>query len=147
MQSFPQGSPASVRREWGRWTALWLGLLLLAGAEFAVRGPIRAIHSATQFNDFLSPYIQANAWMRGLDPYSPQTLLQLWPAGAAQFKFLPIEVANGTLIAKRGIPTAYPISSLVLIAPFSLLPWKTAYGLWLRGHAVGAGEAGGIFQS
>jgi hypothetical protein len=131
MQSFPQGSPASVRREWGRWTALWLGLLLLAGAEFAVRGPIRAIHSATQFNDFLSPYIQANAWMRGLDPYSPQTLLQLWPAGAAQFKFLPIEVANGTLIAKRGIPTAYPISSLVLIAPFSLLPWKTAYGLWL----------------
>jgi hypothetical protein len=131
MQSFRQESPASTRVEDRRRRVLCLGLLLLAAAEFAVRGPIRAIHSATQFNDFLSPYIQAKAWMRGLDPYSPETLLRLWPEGAAQFKFLSIEVANGTLIAKRGIPTAYPIPSLVLIAPFSLLPWNVAYGIWL----------------
>lgn len=131
MQSSPQGSPRNIRRAGVKWAALCLGLLFLAGAEFAVRGPIRAVHSATQFNDFLSPYIQANAWMRGLDPYSPETLLRLWPAGAARFSFLPKEVADGSIIAKRGIPTAYPITSLVLIAPFSLLPWKVAYGLWL----------------
>jgi len=108
-----------------------LGLLLLAGGEFAVRGPVRAIRSASQFNDFLSPYIQANAWMRGLDPYSPETLLRLWPTGAAHLQFLPKEVADGTLIAKRGIPTAYPITALVLIAPISLLPWNFAYAFWL----------------
>jgi hypothetical protein len=108
-----------------------LGLLLLAGTEFVLRGPVRAVRSATQFNDFLSPYIQANAWKLGLDPYGPETLLRLWPAGAAHFQFLPKEVADGTLIAQRGIPTAYPITSLVLIAPFAFLPWSLAYALWL----------------
>jgi len=109
---------------------LCLALILAAGAEFVVRGPLRAVQSSTQFNDFLSPYIQANAWTRGLDPYSPQTLLKLWPPQAAHLQFVPREVADGSIIAKRGIPTAYPITSLVLIAPLSWLPWNVAYGLW-----------------
>jgi glycosyl transferase family 87 len=108
----------------------------MAGAEFMVRGPVRAVRTATQFNDFLSPYIQANAWIRGLDPYSPQTLLKLWPAQAPHFSFLPKEVANGTLVANRGIPTAYPITALVLVAPFSLLPWNVAYAIWLAINLV-----------
>jgi hypothetical protein len=107
-----------------------LTLILAAGAEFVVRGPLRAVRSSTQFNDFLSPYIQADAWTRGLDPYSPQTLLKLWPPRAAHLQFVPREVADGSIIAKRGIPTAYPITSLVLIAPLSWLPWNLAYGLW-----------------
>jgi Glycosyltransferase family 87 len=105
-------------------------LFLLAGAEFVVRGPLRAIQTSTQFNDFLSPYIQADAWTRGFDPYSPQTLLKLWPLQAAQLQFVPREVPDGSIIAKRGIPTAYPITSLVLIAPLSWLPWNIAYALW-----------------
>ncbi len=109
---------------------LCLALILAAGAEFVMRGPLRAIQSSTQFNDFLSPYIQADAWTRGLDPYSPQTLLKLWPAQAAHLQFVPREVADGSIIAKRGIPTAYPITSLVLVAPLSWLPWNLAYGLW-----------------
>jgi hypothetical protein len=115
---------------------LCLALILAAGAEFVVRGPIRAIQNSTQFNDFLSPYIQADAWTRGLDPYSPQTLLRLWPAQAAHLQFVPREVGDGSIIAKRGIPTAYPITSLVLIAPFSWLPWKIAYGLWFAINLV-----------
>ncbi len=109
---------------------LCLALVLAAGAVFVVRGPLRAVRSSTQFNDFLSPYIQADAWTRGLDPYSPQTLLKLWPAQAAHLQFVPREVADGSIIAKRGIPTAYPITSLVLIAPLSWLPWNLAYGIW-----------------
>jgi hypothetical protein len=109
---------------------LCLALILAAGAEFVVRGPLRAVQSSTQFNDFLSPYIQADAWTRGLDPYSPRTLLRLWPAQAAHLQFVPREVADGSIIAKRGIPTAYPITSLVLIAPLSWLPWNLAYGIW-----------------
>jgi hypothetical protein len=131
MQSFQNASSVNVRSVDGKWIAVCLLLLLLAGAEFVVRGPVRAIHSATGFNDFLSPYIQAKAWMYGLDPYSPQTLLDLWPAEALHYNFLPIEVANGTLVAKRGIPTAYPITALVLVTPFGLVHWKIAYAIWL----------------
>src|ERR1700736_1609801 len=113
MRSLPAASPADSRSLNARWTVLCLSLLLMAGAEFIVRGPVRAVRTATQFNDFLSPYIQANAWIRGLDPYSPQILLKLWPAQAPHFSFLPKEVATGTLVANRGIPTAYPITALV----------------------------------
>jgi hypothetical protein len=131
MQSFEEGGHSSIRKAGNKWTALCLALLLLAGAEFVLRGPGRAVYLATQYNDFLSLYIQAHAWVRGQDPYSPETLLSLWPAEASHFSFLAKEVADGSIIAKRGIPTAYPITSLVLIAPFSLLPWLVAYALWL----------------
>jgi hypothetical protein len=100
-------------------------------AEFLARGPIRAIRTARQFNDFLAPYIQARALLKALDPYSPQVLLQLWPPQAAHFLFLPKEVANGMLVANRGIPTAYPITTLVLLSPFSLCSWNIAYAFWL----------------
>jgi hypothetical protein len=136
MRSLSDTSRSNFRGWSDKWTVLCLILLLIAAAEFTVRGPVRAIHSATQFNDFLSPYIQAKALMRGLDPYSPQVLLQLWPAEAAHFLFLPKEVANGTLVANRGFPTAYPITALVLITPFSLLPWNFAYALWLGTNLV-----------
>ena len=131
MQPSSERSPGKKPVSDSRQTALCLALLLLAGAEFVVRGPVRAIQIAARFNDFLSPYIQAEAWLRGLDPYSPQTLLTLWPAGAAHLSFLPGEVADGSLIARRGIPTAYPITSLVLLAPLSVLSWNHAYELWL----------------
>jgi hypothetical protein len=131
MEYLPQGPRSNLRKSSDKWTLVCLVLFLIAGAEFVVRGPIRAVQSATGFNDFLAPYIQANAWTRGLDPYSPLTLLRLWPTGAAQFVFLPTEVEDGSLIARRGIPTAYPITALVLIAPLSRLPWRGAYALWL----------------
>ncbi len=111
-------------------TRLCLLLLLLAASEFAVRGPVRAIRTGIQFNDFLSPYIQAKALVHGLDPYSPESLLRLWPPEAPHFMFLAREVASGTLVANRGFPTAYPITALVLFAPFSLLPWSIASPLW-----------------
>jgi hypothetical protein len=105
--------------------------VIVAGAEFLVRGPIRAVQSGGQFNDLLSPYIQSRAWLLGRDPYSPQTLLSLWPQDAAHFEFLPKEVADGTLAIKRGFPTAYPLTCLMVLVPFSLLPWKLAWSLWL----------------
>ncbi len=131
MQSFDGANRSVLQKPSDKWTALCLALLLMAGAEFMVRGPVRAVQTATGFNDFLSPYIQAKALVHGLDPYSPQVVLNLWPADAPHFFFLPKEVANGTLVANRGIPTAYPITALVLVAPFSLPSWNVAYFLWL----------------
>jgi hypothetical protein len=131
MTSFEKSASPEVKGHSRKWTFFVLVLLLLAGAEFIIRGPVRAVETATRFNDFLAPYLQSKAWVLGLDPYSPQVLLRLWPAEAFQFYYLPRETADGTLIAKRGIPTAYPLTALVLIAPFSFLSWKMAYALWL----------------
>jgi alpha-1,2-mannosyltransferase len=111
-------------------------LLLVACAEFVARGPARAITAGAGFNDFLSPYIQAQAWLSGTDPYNPQTLLVFWPKQAAQFEFLCPEVADGSIVEKRGIPTAYSPAALMLLAPFTLLPWPAANSLWA---AINAG--------
>jgi hypothetical protein len=103
-------------------------LLLLASVEFVIRGPLR-FAKATEFNDFISPYTQAEAWRKGVDPYSPATVVALWPTERRQS--LRNDLAAGTLVLMRGIPTAYPPTSLVVLAPISLLPWQVAQPLWL----------------
>jgi hypothetical protein len=106
---------------------LWT-FLLLACAEFIARGPVR-LAQAGEFNDFISPYTQAKAWLRGVDPYTPETLAVLWPRQAQPFPFKR-DLSDGSLVLKRGIPTAYPPTALVLIAPISILPWPVADKLW-----------------
>ncbi|HEY4904185.1 MAG TPA: glycosyltransferase family 87 protein [Candidatus Sulfotelmatobacter sp.] len=111
---------------------IFAALLLLAGAgEFLVRGPIRFVRSAMVWNDFLSPYIQASAWAHGKDPYSAASIVLLWPSGNPQPDFIAREAANGTLPARRGIPSLYPVTSLVLLGPFVSLKWSTAETLWI----------------
>jgi hypothetical protein len=41
------------------------------------------------------------------------------------------DAANGLLELKRGIPTPYPLTSLVVLSPFSLLAWSAAEPLWI----------------
>jgi len=109
---------------------LALGLLLFASGEFLLRGPIRFAR-ANNFNDFISPYIQTRAWVQGMDPYSPANLVALWPRDAEQSEFLKKDLADGSLVLKRGIPTAYPPTSFVLLAPVAWLPWHVAHKAWL----------------
>lgn len=103
-------------------------LLLVAGGEFIVRGPLRFAEAAN-FSDFISPYTQTRAWLQGIDPYSPASLVELWPA--EKFDFLGSDLASGTLVLKRGIPTAYPPTCFVLLAPLAVIPWRIAHFLWL----------------
>jgi hypothetical protein len=106
-------------------------LVLLGASEFIVRGPMRFLQ-LTDFNDFLSPYIQSRALVKGMDPYSPEVLVRLWPVeGSHRLQFLAKDLANGSLIAKRGIPTAYPLTCLLLLAPMAVLPWPAAHLAWL----------------
>lgn len=108
-----------------------LGILLLcASAEFLARGPIRFAHAAS-FNDYISPYVQTRAWIHGDDPYSPQDLVALWPPEADHPEFLARELNDGSLVFKRGIPTAYPLPAFVLNAPIAFLPWHLAQPMWL----------------
>jgi hypothetical protein len=110
--------------------SLLILLVLLAASEFIVRGPVRFLRAA-DFNDFISPYIQSRALVKGMDPYSPEVLAQLWPKGAHRPDFLARDLADGSLIAKRGIPTAYPLTCLFLLTPLAVLPWPVAYLAWL----------------
>lgn len=120
-------------RESARWKGgrtLLIIFLVLASAEFVVRGPVRFVR-ARSFNDFISPYIQTRAWMKGMDPYSPRNLVALWPADAEKAVFLTRDLADGSLVMKRGIPTAYPPTSFVLLSTVAWLPWRVAYPVWL----------------
>ena len=114
----------------GYWKRISLGLLLLiALGEFSARGPVRAFrHSG--FNDFISPYIQTKAWLRGSDPYDPQTLAKLWPSEAARPSFVYPESLDGTLPAKRGIPSPYPLTAFPLLAPLVQVHWTAAALTW-----------------
>ena len=121
------GTVAYVRRR-RMWVAIAL-LLLLALAEFCVRGPIRAVDHR-DFNDFISPYIQSNAWLSGRDPYDPRVLAQLWPREAGIAPFVVKESLDGTLPAKRGMPSPYPLTAFPLLVPLAVLPWPVAFYLW-----------------
>ena len=105
-------------------------LLLASVSEFSVRGPARLVQSLG-WNDFLSPYIQAKAWVQGKNPYSAQSLVSLWPTDNQRPIWVDTEAADRTLEMKRGMPTPYPISSLVVLSPFTLLSWSVALWLWI----------------
>ena len=106
-------------------------LVLLAASEFIERGPLRFLQ-ATDFNDFISPYLQSRALVEGLDPYSPEVVVRLWPSGEAyRPDFLDQDLADGSLMEKRGVPTAYPPTCLLLLTPLAVLPWPVAHLAWL----------------
>jgi len=112
------------------WKSVLILLAFLAASEFVLRGPVRFL-KAVDFNDFISPYLQSRALISGLDPYSPDVLVRLWPASAHPREFLAKDLADGSLIIKRGIPTAYPLTCLLLLVPLAVLPWPVAAYAWL----------------
>jgi hypothetical protein len=106
-------------------------LLFAAVAEFAVRGPLRMVREGWYWNDFLSPYIQARAWTLGQNPYDAKTLIELWPKDNPRPAFVDRDAAKGVLAAKRGIPSPYPPTTLLLLSPFARLPWAFALSFWM----------------
>lgn len=114
-----------------RWLSILVALLLLASvALFSIRGPVR-LWRGLGWNDFLSPYIQANAWAHGKDPYSAKSLISLWPIDLPRPPWVDTEAANGKLETNKGVPSPYPISSFVVLSPFTLLPWTLALLSWM----------------
>jgi hypothetical protein len=118
-----------MRNKIGWGVVLWI-LLLLAGTEFLLRGPVRFARNK-DLNDFMPPYIQSNAWIRGADPYSSINLIRFWPHGAPRPDFLVKDFADGSLVYKQGMPTAYPLTCFLILAPLAVLPWYVAHALWL----------------
>ena len=123
-----------------------LFVMLLAGVDFLVRGPLRGIKNV-EWNDFISLYIQSRLWVNGVDPYSMPDFFVEWPVGLARPRFVSQEAADGTLIAKRGVPSPYPLTSFVVLAPLSLLPWPLARAVWIVLNVIAFGLTLGMLAS
>ncbi|MCU1272533.1 MAG: hypothetical protein JWN74_3827 [Acidobacteriaceae bacterium] len=109
-----------VNKRWRRTLAAIL--LTVCGTVFITRGPFRPA-TASDLNDLISPYIQATALVHGADPYSAKSLLEFWPSDALGSRPDAQEFSDGSILIKHGVPTAYPLTSLLLLAPFTVLPW------------------------
>ncbi len=106
-------------------------LVLGAGTEFIARGPLRALRPNGDFNDFLSPYVQARIWTAGGDPYDPNALVNHWPKDLATPEFVKREARDGSLARLHGVPSPYPVTAFPLLLPLALAPWRVANLCWL----------------
>ena len=125
---------------------LLLFLMLVASGDFLVRGPLRGIKNV-EWNDFISLYIQSRLWVNGQDPYSVRAFVAGWPARLVRPWFVSQEAADGTLVAKRGVPSPYPLTSFVVLAPLSLLPWPVARAVWIVSNVIAFGLTLGMLAS
>jgi Glycosyltransferase family 87 len=107
----------------------FLVLLLALLGEFTVRGPMRALRTAHQLNDFTSPYVQTFTWLEGKNPYDLQVLAKAWPTKESNL----LET-----LSQRGVPSPYPITGFPLLAPFAAFPWSTADYMWLATQVLSA---------
>ena len=100
---------------------LWI-TIPLATIIFLLRGPLRA--SSEYANDFAAPYTSARLWLRHQNPYDSTTFLPTWQAAGA-----PLAQPDGTPIYANPSSThsVYPPPSVVVLSPFALLPWATAW--------------------
>jgi hypothetical protein len=58
--------------------------------------------------------------------------VRLWPIeGVNRLEFLAKDLADGSLTTKSGMPTAYPLTCLLVLAPLAILPWPAAQLAWL----------------
>jgi hypothetical protein len=95
---------------------LWLAVLLSA-AVFTIRGPFRA--HADYVNDFAAPYTSARLWLRHQDPYNPESFWPAWRSAGA--------TSNNIRANPASTHSIYPPPSVVVVSPFALLPWFTAW--------------------
>src|SRR6266536_1383873 len=97
----------------------WI-LLVLAAAEFVVRGPVRYL-KPTNWNDLTQYYASRRIWLRGQNFASPENFVNLWRD----------EVGSTLEATTTRTHIAPPPGALVLFAPIAALPWPAAKMAWL----------------
>lgn len=95
-------------------------LLLLAAAEFVVRGPARNLYP-TNWNDLAQYYAASRIWLRGQNFANPENFGALWRNEVGE--------TLATYTARTHI--APPPGALVLFAPIAALSWPAAKLVWL----------------
>jgi hypothetical protein len=119
----PTGSPSQVGESLSkRKIKIFLSaLIILAAAEFVVRGPIRFLRNPSDWNDLSQNYTASKLWLKGQSPSNPENFVTLW------------KHETRTVLRPSDIRThlAPPLGGLVVLAPLAALPWKAAEFLWL----------------
>lgn len=104
-------------------------LLLLAAAEFVVRGPLRYLRP-TNWNDLAQYYGTSRLWLRGQNFTSPELFSTMWRD----------EVGEAPNPKSPRLHVAPPPGVLVLFAPIAAMPWPAArlawFGVLLAGFAA-----------
>jgi hypothetical protein len=101
-------------------TILWI-LILLAAAEFVVRGPVRYLREPSNWNDLSQNYTASKLWLQGKSPSDPRNFSILWKR----------EADSHLDVTDIRTHLAPPLGELVVLAPIAALPWKLAKMLWL----------------
>ncbi|MBZ5664994.1 MAG: DUF2029 domain-containing protein [Acidobacteriia bacterium] len=102
---------------------LILVCLVLAAAEFSMRGPVRTLQFGS-FTDFSGTYVASRQWISGANPYETNQFKQTWVAAGGE----PFQGNRGS---EANLRPAYPPSALPLLAPFACFRWLTARNLFL----------------
>jgi len=97
-----------------KWFRLLVGLfVLLMLGDFVIRGIVPSLDSPK--NDFSDPFIGSWLWTHGQNPYDRAVV-----AATAR------QLTHSTL----PVVPIYPLTTYVLVTPFSLLPWKWGSFAW-----------------
>jgi hypothetical protein len=105
------------------WLRVALGILaLLMLGDFVFRGILTA--PQTTRNDFSEPYVGAWLWRHGENFYD---------------SLLTKETATRLTGSQVNLVLIYPPTALILISPFSFLPWVWANTIWLILGLLGVG--------
>jgi hypothetical protein len=107
--------------------------LLLSSAIFIAWGGFIAVHSPSGMGAFKAVFYTARCLIHHADPYEPATLQQLYTAEGGTFPSNPVD---GFLFRRAMLVCVNLPTSLFLVAPLALLPWKVAALIWMALNAA-----------
>ena len=112
--------------------------LLLSAAISVTWGSIIATRFYSGMGSFKAVFYGTRCLIRHSDPYDPAVFPQVYESEGGRFSPVPSEAflyRRGNMVCVN-LPTA-----LFLVAPFAILPWKTAVFLWMVLQAAGLSMA------
>ena len=108
--------------------------LFLSGAIFITWGSIIALTSYSGMGGFKAVFYGARCLMQHSDPYNPAILQHAYEADGGRYSPDP---AAAFLFRRAMLVCVNLPTSMLLVAPLALLPWKMASLFWLALNAAG----------
>jgi hypothetical protein len=108
--------------------------LLLSGAIFVSWGSWIAVSSFSGMGAFKAVFYGARCLMQHRDPYNPAVFLDEYQSAGNR---LPTDAKDALFFRRAMLSCVNLPTSLLLIAPLALLPWKAASLCWMALNAAG----------
>jgi hypothetical protein len=108
--------------------------LFLSGAIFIIWGSIIALTSYSGMGGFKAVFYGARCLMQHSDPYNPAILQHAYEADGGRYSPDP---AAAFLFRRAMLVCVNLPTSMLLVAPLALLPWKMASLFWMALNAAG----------